>query len=228
MLNSRANFSLVRRTRLVRVSFQSPDPEFAVRACNAYAAGAEASARAENRATSDGAVAWLEAQAKAQKQELEAADKALLDARQKYQMDVLEGQRQTVQGSLLSFNEAPRSRKQAALEQKLLDALGRWSWTRKGGGFAADIPRAADVGVAIERWRTAVTERDSLLSRYTAKHRRWSSGQGRGLVPNQAWPHCGAPTARPRPIWRSSRNRRKACARKRRPVSWLRIWRGTS
>lgn len=171
-LNSRANFSLVRRTRLVRVSFQCWDPDFAVRACNAYAAGAEASARAENRATSDGAVAWLEAQAKAQKQDLEAADKALLDARQKYQMDVLEGQRRTVQGSLLTFNDAlTQIESKVALEQKLLDALSAVELNpEKAGDLPADIPRAADVGVALERWRTAVTERDSLLSRYTALH----------------------------------------------------------
>jgi capsular exopolysaccharide synthesis family protein len=172
MLEGRANFMLVRRTRLVRITSQSRSPEFAIKACNAYAAGAEASARAENRATSDSAVAWLEAQAKAQKHELEAADKALLDARQKYQMDVLEGQRRTVQGSLLSFNDAlTQIESKVALEQKLLDVLNSVELDpEKAGELPADIPRAADVGVALERWRTAATERNSLLSRYTSKH----------------------------------------------------------
>lgn len=171
-LEGRANFSLVRRTRLVRITCLSRDRNFAIRACNAYAAGAEASARAENRAVSDAAVAWLEAQAKTQKQELEAADKLLLDARQKYQLDVLEGQRRTIQGALLSFNEAlTQIENKATLERKLLDALSAVELDpEKAGELPADIPRAADVASTLERWRGAVAERDALLSRYTPKH----------------------------------------------------------
>ena len=171
-LAGRSSFSLVRRTRLVRVVCQSRDRRFAIKACNAFAAGAEASARAENRASSDAAVAWLEAQAKTQKQELEAADKALLDARQKYQLDVLEGQRRTIQGSLLGFNDAlTQIENKATLEQKLLDALSSVKLDpEKAGELPADIPRAADVGLALERWRNAVSERDALMSRYTSEH----------------------------------------------------------
>ena len=171
-LEGRANFSLMRRTRLVRVICQSQDPAFAIKACNAYAAGAEASARAENRAVSDAAVAWLEAQAKTQKQELEAADKVLLDARQQFQLDVLEGQRRTIQGSLLGFNDAlTLIENKATLERKLLDALSAVALDpEKAGELPADIPRAADVALALERWRGAVAERDALLSRYTSKH----------------------------------------------------------
>ena len=171
-LEGRANFMLVRRTRLVRITCTSRSPEFAIKACNAFAAGAEASARAENRATSDAAVAWLEAQAKTQKQDLEVADKALLDARQKYQMDVLEGQRKTVQGSLLAFNDSlTQIESKAALEKQLLDALSAMELDpEKAGELPADIPRATDVGVSLERWRLAVSERDALRSRYTAQH----------------------------------------------------------
>lgn len=171
-LLGRGNFALVRRTRLVLVTSLSRDPEFAIKACNAYAAGAEASARAENRATSDAAVAWLEAQAKAQKRELEAADKDLFDARQKYQMDVLEGQRRTVQGSLLAFNDSlTQIENKAALEKRLLDALSMADLDpERAGDLPADIPRVADVGMALDRWRSAVAERDALLSRYTPAH----------------------------------------------------------
>lgn len=163
-LSGRAQFAMVKRTRLVMVTFVDSDPEFAIKGCNAYAAGAEASARAENRAVSDSAVAWLEAQAATQKKMLEAADTDLLDARQTYQMDVLEGQRKTVQGSLLSFNDAlVQIESKAALEQKLLDSLD-------SGKLPADIPQAADVQLALDRWRAAVAERDALLSRYTSEH----------------------------------------------------------
>ncbi|HOO20533.1 MAG TPA: polysaccharide biosynthesis tyrosine autokinase [Kiritimatiellia bacterium] len=171
-LSGRANFSLVRHTRLVRVAYASRDPEFAIRACNAFAAGAEASTRAENREVSDAAVAWLEAQAEGQKRELDSADQALLDARQQYQLDVLEGQRKTMQGTLLSFNEAlTQVENKATLERKLLDALSAVELEpEKAGDLPVDIPRAADVAGALERWRVAVSERDRLMSRYTAKH----------------------------------------------------------
>lgn len=171
-LEGRASFTLVRHTRLVRITTLSRSPEFAIKACNAFAAGAEAGARAENRSVSDAAVAWLEAQAKTQKLELEAADKILLDARQKYQMDVLEGQRRTIQGSLMGFNDAlTLIENKVALEQKLLDALSAVELEpEKAGELPADIPRAVDVGIALERWRGAVTERDALMSRYTSKH----------------------------------------------------------
>ena len=167
-----ANFSLMRRTLLVQVSFVSHDRDFAIRACNAYAAGAEASARAENREVSDAAVAWLEVQAETQKSKLEAADKELFDARQQYQMDVLGKQRQTVQGALLGFNDSlTLIENKAALEQKLLDALSDMELNpEKAGNLPADIPRAADVAAALDRWRAAVAERDALLSRYTPKH----------------------------------------------------------
>jgi polysaccharide biosynthesis transport protein len=171
-LNGRANFVLMRRTRLVHVTFVDSDPEFAIRGVNAYAAGAEAAARAENRLASDAAVAWLEAQARAQKHERETADKALFNARQEYQMDVLEGQRKTVQGSLFSFNEAlVRIESQVALEQKLLEALDAVELDPENvGKLPADIPRAMDVGLTLDRWRAVVTDRDALLSRYTPNH----------------------------------------------------------
>ena len=171
-LSRQASFSMVRRTRLVRVTFMSDDPEFAIKACNAYAAAAEASARAENKEVSDGAVAWLEAQAKTQKSELEAADKSLLAARQKYQMDVMAGQRKTVEGSLLRFNESlVQIESRAALEQKLLAAFDAVELNpEEAGKLPAEIPQAVAVAAALDRWRAAAAERDALMSRYTPKH----------------------------------------------------------
>ena len=171
-LGGRANFSMIRRTRLVAVTFQSRDPKFAIKGCNACAAGAEASTRAENRSVSDAAVAWLEAQAKTQKSELEAADKKLLDARQKYQMDVLSEQRKTVQGALMNFNESlVQVENKVALEQKLLESLEAVELNPEGAGdLPVSIPRADNVEMALERWRAASAERDALLSKYTPEH----------------------------------------------------------
>lgn len=163
-LGKGVEFTLIRRTRLVQVTFRSSDPEFAVKACDAFAAGAEARARAENRELSDGAVTWLEAQAQSQKTELEMADKALFDARQEHQMDVLEGQRKTVENALLSFNESlTQIENKAALEQKLLDSLN-------AGHLPAEVPQAVGIENSLDRLRAAVAERKALLTRYTPEH----------------------------------------------------------
>jgi polysaccharide biosynthesis transport protein len=109
-------------------------------------------------------VAWLEAQAQSQKNDLEAADKMLFDARQEHHMDVLEGQRKTVESALLSFNESlTQIENRAALEQKLLDSLN-------AGHLPADIPQALGIENTLDRLRAAVAERNALLSRYTPAH----------------------------------------------------------
>lgn len=59
----------------------------------------------------------------------------------------------------------------ATLESKLLDALSAVELEpEKAGELPVDIPRAADVADALERWRSAVSERDGLMSRYTERH----------------------------------------------------------
>ena len=163
-LKRHAKFEIIRNTRLVRVLFSDSDPEFAERACAAFAAGVEAAVRAENRSGSNAAVAWLEAQAQLQKKELEEADQALLDARQKHQMDVLAGQRKTIEESLLRFNaRLSEIEAMASSEQKMLDTLG-------AGKLPSEIPGAEQVTAALDRCRQALAERNSLLSRYTPQH----------------------------------------------------------
>lgn len=171
-LGAGVSFSLIRRTRLVAVDFISSDAEFATRACQAFAEGAEADARAENRIASDAAVAWLEAQARTQKLELEKADQALFDGRQRFRIDLLEGERKTVQQAMLSFNEALVGvESQIAMERELLDALTAADLRPElAGKLPASVARAKDVESALERWQLAVTERDALLARYTPEH----------------------------------------------------------
>ncbi len=165
-------FSLLRRTRLVMISFLDDNPVFAAHACQAFAEGTEAAARAENRTASDAAVAWLEAQAKIQKQELEKADQTLFDARQKCKMDVLEGQRKTVDQALLSFNQTLVGVEgDLAMQRELLDALNAIDIKPENvGKLPASIARAKEVESAMDRWIAAVAEHDSLLSKYTPEH----------------------------------------------------------
>lgn len=165
-------FSLLRRTRLVAITFTDTDPAFAARACQAYAEGAELEVRSESRQASDAAVAWLEAQAAAQKEELEQTDKAVLDARQSGRVDLLESERKTVQQSLLNFNEALINvESQIAMERETHEALRAADLRPElSGRLPAAISRAKDIESALDRWQTAVTERDALLSKYTKEH----------------------------------------------------------
>lgn len=171
-LSGGVSFALMRRTRLVSVSFLDPDPAFAQRACQAYAMGTEMDALSENRVASDAAVAWLEAQANSQKLELEKADQAVFDARQKYRIDLLEGERKTVQESLVSFNTALVGvESQVAMERDLLDALNSAELKPElAGKLPASVARTKDIEGSLDRWQAAVTERDSLLTKYTSEH----------------------------------------------------------
>ena len=167
-----SDFKLVRRTRLVAISFRDRDPARAARACAAFAQGAEAHARAENRAQSDAAVAWLESQVRAQKGELEHADAALAEARQANGMDALEAERKTIQQALLQFNEALVGiESQVAREQELLRALDASELSPEHADkLPALLPHAEEIEAALRQWQAAVAERDALLSRYRKEH----------------------------------------------------------
>lgn len=171
-LEKNVQFSLVRRTRLVEISFRDRDPEVAMLTANAFAAGAEALARNENRAASDSAVSWLEAQARVQQQEVDRADRALSGARQEFRLDVLQGQRETARQSLVTFNEAlTEVERDLAKERELLSVLDDLELTPENAGLLpAGIPRANEIADALDRWLVAVTERDALLANFTREH----------------------------------------------------------
>ena len=164
--------TLMRRTRLVKVEFMHTDPQFAAAACTAFAEAAEASVYDENRIASDAAVVWLEAQATTQRAELGKADDTLLKYRQENKIDVLESQRKTVDDALMDFNKVLVDlESQEAKERDLLNALNTISLTPESAGrLPASIPRGDEIKAAIDKWMTAVADRDAMLSRYTPKH----------------------------------------------------------
>ena len=171
-LEKNVKFSLVRRTRLVEVSFRDSDPGVAMKTANAFAAAAEAMARDENRAASDSAVAWLESQAKLQQQEVEKADRALSEARQEYRLDILQGERETSRQALNTFSEALNEvERDLAKERELLSVLDALELTPENAGLLpAGIPRAEEIAGALDRWMVAVTARDALLANFTVEH----------------------------------------------------------
>lgn len=164
--------TLVRRSRLIRVECEHADPAVAAAAANAFARAAEANAYEENRKSSDAAVVWLESQADAQRKNLFKTEDSLLEFRQKNRIDTLESQRKTVEDAMLGFNrdlvrvEGLEAEKRALLtkiDQLQLDP-------ERAGELPTDIPNIAEINVAMEQWRLAKVERDSLLATHTAKH----------------------------------------------------------
>lgn len=164
--------TLIRRSCLIRVEFEHPDPAVAAAACNAFAEAAEASVYEENRSSSDAAVVWLEAQAELQRAELMKAEDALLDYRQRHKIDAMESQRKTVEDALLEFNRALVIAESAEGNARAL--LAKMDALRLdpelAGELPSDIPRADEIRAALEKWRGASVARDGLLASFTPKH----------------------------------------------------------
>lgn len=171
-LGGRANYTLLRRTRLVRITVLHPDRRFAADACQAYAQAAERSARDENRSTSDEAVEWLQGQVESQRRDVETKDAAILTFRQANQLDALKGQRKSVDEGLVQINStrvAVESRR--AQENEVLEALGKPGLSPEcAGQLPGSMPRAAEVDAAIGKWNTARLEQEAMLAVYTLQH----------------------------------------------------------
>lgn len=167
-----ATFTLLRRTRLVKIACRHEVPMEAMMRAHAIATAAEASAFRENRASSDGAVAWLNTQVAVQRRELEKADRAVLEFRSTNMIDVLENRRKTVDESLLSFNRSlVEIESQLAMARDLLATLATFEAEPANlGKMPAAAPRADEIRSAHEKWMTAIAERDALMVRYTAAH----------------------------------------------------------
>lgn len=172
MLRKNLTLTLLRRTRLVKVEFSHTDPQFAADVCRLFSVAAEASVYDENRVSSDAAVAWLEEQSVAKKTELAKADQALLTYRQENKIDALEGQRKTVDESLLSFNKSLVDvESQEAMSRDLLNMIQAVDLQPENSGkVPASIPHGGEIKAALDKWTIAVAERDALRSKYTAKH----------------------------------------------------------
>lgn len=164
--------ALIRRSRLIEVAFEHEDPALAAVACDAFAETVESSALDANRATSDAAVAWLEAQAAAQRKELQSCEQALLEFRQKNSLDVIESRRATVADALREFtlNLAQIEGREALQRTVVAQLDGLDLNPERAGELPSDIPRGEDIRRALEQWRLAVLEREGLLAHFTPKH----------------------------------------------------------
>lgn len=168
--------SFVRRdgTRLVTVSFSDTVPEFAADAANAYARASEVFMLNENRSSSDGAVAWLEEQSKSQATKLAESEHELSTYRSANNIDVIEGERESVQASILTLTSSAASLESRSLNlfelRKTIDALPEVPDAETVAGLPTELPQREQIAAALERLVKAIAELEELRKRYTDEH----------------------------------------------------------
>jgi uncharacterized protein involved in exopolysaccharide biosynthesis len=101
-----ATFTLLGKTRIVQISYESGDPELAAAVANAYAEAAEQSTIEENRKIAESAVAWLQVQADGQRQALEKVEATIVAFRTENKVDVLESEQKSNQDAILSLRKS--------------------------------------------------------------------------------------------------------------------------
>lgn len=171
-LKRKSDFTLIRRSQLMKMSFEDPDPEMAALGADIMAKAAEKLAYEENRRDSEKAVEWLTEQAAGQKGNMGKVDRSLLELRAENNIDVLETQRKTIADSMLDYNKTMVGiESEAVLAQDLCDLLAVIEGEpEKSGQLPPDTPRLEEIRSAMDRWILSQAELNSLLTRYTEQH----------------------------------------------------------
>lgn len=167
-----SKMTLVRRSRLIRLSARSTDPQLATDLVNAYAKTAELFTTDLNKNKSDIAVSWLVATTEALKRELERMDKDMLDFRVANQLDLMASETAITQQALTRINaEIIELESGVAKTSELLKTLETiQSDPEKFGSLPDSVPRSLEIGTAFQMLQRALAEKNSLLNRYTANH----------------------------------------------------------
>lgn len=163
---------LLRRTSLVEITVEHPDPAWATKVANTYATLAVNNALQSNKNASDSAVVWLQSKVKAYRKALNDADAKLLEFREANNIEALQSQRATAADALKAYNaELVRIETEASLTRDMLNALDSLGANfNNAGKLPTSVPRADTIRERITAMTEAISERDALLSRYTEKH----------------------------------------------------------
>ena len=164
--------ALVRRTRLVRVTVRSTSPELSVALANAYAMAVDSYTQDQNREQAEKAKEFLKTTVEAQKRDLARRDQEILDFRNSYQIDTMEGERKKVEAAQLSLNaDAVALETQINRAREVVKALeATQNDADKFAALPESAPHAEALVLSHQRLQTALTERNVLLTLYTASH----------------------------------------------------------
>ena len=166
------DFSLIRRSYLLRVTCVSADPEIACLGANAFAEGTVQLSVEENRIASDNAVVWLEQQAQQQQKALDKITQAITAFREAKRIDASENEKAALQKSLVDIGTQLTQLDNArVLADKLLAAVKAVSLDpRNAGNLPDSTPRREEIVQAVAKWLLAIQERDALMARFTPDH----------------------------------------------------------
>lgn len=167
-----SKMTLQRRSRLIRITVRSTDPQLATDLANAYAKASESFTSEQNKNESEVAVSWLSSTTEQQKRNLERADKEMLDFRVANQVDFMASESDTAKMALdkvsadilLLENDISK----ATELRKTLELIQ--NEPEKFGTLPDSVPRSSEIGQAYQQLQKTLAEKNSLLARYTANH----------------------------------------------------------
>ncbi len=167
-----SKMNLQRRSRLIRITVRSTDPQLATDLANAYAKASEMFTSDQNRNESEVAVSWLSTTTEQQKRNLERADKEMLDFRVANQLDFMASESKTAEMALGSINaeilKLEGEITKATELRKTLESIQ--NDPEKFGSLPDSVPRSLEIGTSFEMLQKTLAEKNSLLARYTANH----------------------------------------------------------
>jgi len=126
----------------------------------------------ENRSTTEKAVSWLQSQAAAQSKQLTENESELAEFRARNNLDMIEGQKATVQQSIetLSSSAAGIENKIVLLEEMRVALKTLETYPNEAEAVPSEIPRGAAIVEVVDALRNKQAERRALAARYTAEH----------------------------------------------------------
>ncbi len=168
----KSKMNLQRRSRLIRITVRSTDPQLATDLANAYAKASEMFTSDQNRNESEVAVSWLSTTTDQQKRNLERADKEMLDFRVANQLDFMASESESAQQAASKINAEILMLEgdvtKATELRKTLEAIQ--SDPEKFGSLPDSVPRSREIGESYQMLQKTLAEKNSLLARYTANH----------------------------------------------------------
>jgi capsular exopolysaccharide synthesis family protein len=166
------SYNMMRQSRLVQISAQSSDPLVAAISANAAAEAASTFFQQENRALSDAAVQWLARQADVQKNQVNITEDTLLAFRSENNLDTLSAQLDADKQAMLTLNNLMIGYDNDLLRaREFLKSINSLSINLdEGVKLPGSLPNRDRIMNEVQRYRSALDERDIMLEIKTEKH----------------------------------------------------------
>ncbi len=157
---------------VVRVSYASPYPLFAVHLVNVLSHCAGELMMEENRLRSDEAVKWLLAQVEEKREELEAVERQLTEVRKTVQLDALQQRQASLVQTMASVSEEREALISRIAERRTIHdfVLGLLDTALDVEMLPTGMPKEDQFNDLLEAWRTAHEEFLTVAGRYTDIH----------------------------------------------------------